>query len=248
MLESGQLTGDGVWSLDKFKCSLNTQKRVPEFVYKQLLNGTAKTTKKILQLEGRQDLIPNVRQFFNVTARQQLNRFMGAVVTPIDTCCHGDFWSNNIMFKYDKDGNVNGTVLVDFQLINYGHPAYDILYLLYISADSQFRADHMEECLQKYWDTLNPYIEKFAPKETHYSWENFQADLATYKTIGFVLATTLMPNVLSETQVEAGGIMALREMQRKQAAELEDENNNASKEIKRRVVGLVEELVRDKVI
>ena len=78
----------------------------------------------------------------------------------------------------------------------------------------------MEECLQKYWDTLNPYIEKFAPKDTKYSWEDFRADLNTYKTIGLVLATTLMPNVLSETQVEAGGIMALREMQRKQAAEL----------------------------
>ena len=139
LLEAGQLSGEGFWTLDKWKSSLNTQKRVPELVYKQLLNGTAKTTKKILELEGRQDLIPNVSQFFNVTARAQLNRFMGNVTTAIDTCCHGDFWSNNIMFKYDKDGNVNGAVLVDFQLINYGHPAYDILYLLYISSDSQFR-------------------------------------------------------------------------------------------------------------
>ena len=27
------------------------------------------------------------------------------------------------------------TILVDFQLINYGHPAYDVLYLLYLSSD-----------------------------------------------------------------------------------------------------------------
>ena len=86
------------------------------------------------------------------------------------------------------------------------------------------------------------------PKDTKYSWEDFRADLNTYKTIGLVLATTLMPNVLSETQVEAGGIMALREMQRKQAAELADTENIASKEIKRRVVGLVEELVKEKII
>ena len=98
-----------------------------------------KTTKRILKLEGREDLVPNITHFFNVTARDQLNEFMGNVSTPIDTCCHGDFWSNNIMFKYDKDGNVNGTVLVDFQLILYGNPLYDVLYLLYISADSQFR-------------------------------------------------------------------------------------------------------------
>jgi len=247
-LESGELAGDDVWTLDKFKSALDTQKRAPQFVYKQLLNGTAKTTKKILELEDRQDLIPNVRQFFNVTARQQLNRFMGNVVTPIDTCCHGDFWSNNIMFKYDQDGKVNGTILVDFQLINYGHPAYDVLYLLYLSTDSQFRSQHMEDCLHQYWETLNEYIEKFAPADTKYDWQDFQKDLTTYKTIGFVLATTLMPNVLSETQLEAGGLMAIREMQRKQAAELQDDENRASKEIRRRITGLVEELVREKII
>ena len=106
----------------------------------------------------------------------------------------------------------------------------------------------MEDCLNQYWETLNEYIAKFAPAETKYSKEDFLADLNTYKTIGLVLATTLMPNVLSETQVEAGGVMALREMQRKQAAELADTENTAAKEIKRRVVGLVEELVKEKII
>ena len=106
----------------------------------------------------------------------------------------------------------------------------------------------MEDCLHQYWETLNEYIEKFAPADTKYDWQDFQKDLTTYKTIGFVLATTLMPNVLSETQLEAGGLMAIREMQRKQAAELQDDENRASKEIRRRITGLVEELVREKII
>ena len=41
---------------------------------------------------------------------------------PIDTCCHGDFWSNNILFSYDEEGKVDDLILVDFQLLNYGHP------------------------------------------------------------------------------------------------------------------------------
>jgi len=247
MGEQGQL-GSHAWSSQKFKSALDTQKRPPAFVYKQLLNGTAKTVKRILELESKEELIPNVRNFFSVTARRQLNRFMGNVSTPIDTCCHGDFWSNNIMFKYNADGVVSETILVDFQLINYGHPAYDVMYLLYLSTDSQFRAAHMEECLQHYWTTLAQYITQFAPEETKYGWEEFQADIQTYKTIGFVLATTLLPNVLSDTQVEFGGLLALKEMQRKQAADLEDGENPASKEIRRRIVGLTEELVRDNVI
>jgi len=245
MSEQGQL-GSEAWSLEQFKSALDTQKRPPKFVYKQLLNGTAKTVKRILELEGKEDLIPNVRHFFSVTARRQLDRFMGNEL--IDTCCHGDFWSNNIMFKYDEDGKVSGTILVDFQLINYGHPAYDLMYLLYLSTDTQFRDQHMEQCLQHYWATLNQYITQFQPKGVKYEWTDFQADVQTYKTIGFVLATTLLPNVLSTTQLEPGGLLALKEMQRKQAAELEDGDNIASKEIKRRIVGLTEELVRDNVI
>jgi len=247
MSEQEQL-GSEAWSLEQFKSALDTQKRPPQFVYKQLLNGTAKTVRRILELEGKEDLIPNVRHFFSVTARRQLDRFMGNVTSLIDTCCHGDFWSNNIMFKYGEDGKVSGTILVDFQLINYGHPAYDLMYLLYLSTDTQFRDHHMEQCLQHYWATLNQYITQLAPKGFKYEWTDFQADVQTYKTIGFVLATTLLPNVLSTTQLEPGGLLALKEMQRKQAAELEDGDNIASKEIKRRIVGLTEELVRDNVI
>merc|ERR1719244_2284710 len=149
------------------------------------------------------------------------------------------------MYKYDETGAVTDTVLVDFQLINYGHPAYD---LLYISTDSEMRDQHMEQALTHYWETLHNYIQQFKPDTVKYDLSDFQSDIETYKTIGFVLATTLLPNVLSATQLEPGGLLALRDMQRKQAAELEDNNNSSSQEIKRRVVGLVEELVRDKVI
>jgi len=246
--EAGKLP-EGSWSVEKFKRALDTQKRVPKFIYKQLLNGTHKTVRRILQLEGKEELVENVDKFYGVTAIQQLDNFMGAVTTQIDTCLHGDFWSNNIMYKYDEvTGVVSDTVLVDFQLINYGHPAYDLLYILYISTDRQMRDQHMDQVMSYYWDTLSLYIKEFKPDHVKYDLSDFQADIETYKTIGFVLATTLLPNVLSATQVEPGGLLALRDMQRKQAAELEDSTNEASKEIKRRVVGLVEELVRDKVI
>jgi Ecdysteroid kinase-like family len=48
-------------------------------------------------------------------------------------------------------------VLVDFQLINYGHPAYDILYLLYLSADTAFRDAHMQEmCSAAFFAQYSP--------------------------------------------------------------------------------------------
>lgn len=114
---------------------LNTQKRPPRIIYKKLISGTRKTVLKILELEGKTEYKDRVRKFFNQTAIAQLNQFMGGVETQVDTCCHGDFWSNNIMFKYDDQNNVQSTMLIDFQLINYGHPAYDVLYLFYHSSD-----------------------------------------------------------------------------------------------------------------
>ena len=234
--EAGRL-GDQAWSLQQFQATLNTQKRVPKFMYNQLMNATHKTVRRILQLEGLDELIDRVDKFFNHSVRLQLDQLMGNVSSPIDTCCHGDFWSNNIMFKYDEAGNPAETILVDFQLINYGHPAYDVLYMMYISTDLEFRDAHMAECLSTYWNTLAVYLDRFMPKGVTYDEAAFHLDLKTYKTIAFVLATTLLPNVLSGSQVDAEGLLAIRDLQRKQAAELEDPENLNSKEIKRRIVG-----------
>jgi hypothetical protein len=59
-----------------------------------------------------------------------------------------------------------------------------------------------------------------------------------------------MPNVMSNTQVdlETNGLSALRELQRKQAQELEDDVNPSSIEIRRRILEMVEEFARDRVI
>ena len=244
---AGQL-GESAWTPAQFQAALNTQKRVPKFVYNQLMDGTAKTVRRILRLEGRQDITERVDKFFAVTVRQQLDTLLGNVSTPVDTCCHGDFWSNNIMFKADSEGRVVDTVIVDFQLINYGHPAYDVLYMFYISTDLEFRDQHMAACLDTYWDTLSLYLDQFKPKDLVYDKAAFLAHIQEYKTVAFVLATTLLPNVLSGSQLDPDGFLALREMQRKQAAELEDPANPNSREIKRRVVGLCEELTRDGVI
>ena len=240
--------GERAWSADQFQQALNTQKRVPKFVYKKLMAGTHQTVKRILQLEQREEMKDRVDKFFKVTVHQQLDKMMGNVISPIDTCCHGDFWSNNIMFKYDSDEKVTDTILVDFQTISYRHPAHDILYLLYISTDLEFRNAHMTECLDTYWNTLSTYLDQFKPKDVTYDKSDFLTDIKEYKTVAFVLATTLLPNVLSMSQLDAEGLLALRDMQRKQAAELEDPANSNSTEIKRRVVGLCEELTRDNII
>lgn len=34
------------------------------------------------------------------------------------------------MFAYDDDGAVKDLIIIDYQLVNYGHPAYDLVYFV----------------------------------------------------------------------------------------------------------------------
>ncbi len=51
------------------------------------------------------------------------------------------------------------------------------------------------------FNVLNYYLEKYGPEDLKYDWTEFLADIETYKSIVFVLASTLLPNVLSDIQV-----------------------------------------------
>ena len=69
-----------------------------------------------------------------------------------DTIVHGDFWSANILYKYDDDDNPERAILVDFQQIDLGNPCRDIFSFLYSSTDSSFRAKHLDNLLKKGWE------------------------------------------------------------------------------------------------
>ena len=77
-----------------------------------------------------------------------------------------------------------------------------MIYVLYLSLDLEFRNAHQSTLLAQYWDILKTYIEDSnAPSDLSYTWEDFDKDFQTYRRIGFVLACTCLPNVLSDTQV-----------------------------------------------
>lgn len=74
---------------------------------------------------------------------------------------HGDLWSNNIMFKYDDvTGDVEDTVLVDFQICYYGPPALDVTYCLYTSSHNDVAELDWEMLVQHYYDELRATLTK----------------------------------------------------------------------------------------
>ncbi len=72
----------------------------------------------------------------------------------VNVLTHGEFWNNNIVFKYDRYGRVLDAKLVDFQFCRWSSPALDII---------QFASTSMQfEIFEKYFDLLlEIYVETF---------------------------------------------------------------------------------------
>ncbi|XP_028136997.1 uncharacterized protein LOC114331589 [Diabrotica virgifera virgifera] len=57
--------------------------------------------------------------------------------SPYSVSVHGDSWSNNMMFKYNKSGDIEDIKLFDFQMAAVGSPVLDLTYSFYSGADEE---------------------------------------------------------------------------------------------------------------
>lgn len=68
---------------------------------------------------------------------------------------HGDSWCNNFMFQYNDEGQRDNTLLVDFQLVQYGSPAHDLLYFLLSSVQQEIRLKEFDFFIKFYHTELS---------------------------------------------------------------------------------------------
>ncbi|XP_034664613.1 uncharacterized protein LOC117898981 isoform X2 [Drosophila subobscura] len=67
---------------------------------------------------------------------------------------HGDCWSNNIMFNYKDNGEVDRTIFVDLQIGKWGSPAQDLWYLICTSASLDIKVKEFDHFIQIYHERL----------------------------------------------------------------------------------------------
>ncbi|XP_055609861.1 uncharacterized protein LOC129756854 isoform X2 [Uranotaenia lowii] len=67
---------------------------------------------------------------------------------------HGDFWCNNMMFKYGPDGQLHDSKLVDFQMCFYGSPVLDLHYAIFSSMRPEIRISKMNHLIRFYHEKL----------------------------------------------------------------------------------------------
>ncbi|KFB51820.1 AGAP003855-PA-like protein [Anopheles sinensis] len=88
---------------------------------------------------------------------------------------HGDFWTNNIMFKYQGNELVDA-IFVDFQNCVVGSPIIDLVYFLSSSPAYDVLQKHKDELVFTYHETLvlllqkMGYLKLFTPSRYHRSY------------------------------------------------------------------------------
>lgn len=74
--------------------------------------------------------------------------------------CHGDLWSNNIMFASDQNGQSVDAIFVDYQVSFVGPVVVDLANTLYSSSNKDMRADDWDALVQYYHGELLEMLRK----------------------------------------------------------------------------------------
>ncbi|XP_063225230.1 uncharacterized protein LOC134532595 [Bacillus rossius redtenbacheri] len=112
---------------------------------------------------------------------------------------HGDFWVNNMLFRYDEETkNLIEVCLIDLQMVKYASPAIDLHYFLSSSLADGIRDEHEDRLLECYHQTLVDTLESVGLNAGVYSIDDLKKDYADKAHVGFHLGVMVLGAVAAE--------------------------------------------------
>ncbi|XP_049812692.1 uncharacterized protein LOC126259745 [Schistocerca nitens] len=160
---------------------------------------------------------------------------------PLAVLCHGDCWTNNLLFRYGDDGAIVEVCLIDFQIARYASPALDISNLLYVCTTPEMRAQHGRQLLRDYHSSLVDTLRGLGCEQPSAEelWDMLEVEMRDCGRFGLGLALDMLPITTCET----GEMPRLREGGDSGAGAGPAWSYQCTEECARRMAGLVKELV-----
>ena len=113
----------------------------------------------------------------------------------------GDCWTNNILFHYPANSDKpDALAFVDFQLYQWARPAFELLYVFYISARLDVLQNDFETLLDYYLKVVQDTLKQLGIPPSTFTKEDLRADIDECLIYG--IFTTWAVHVI--TQAPAG--------------------------------------------
>jgi len=110
--------------------------------------------------------------------------------------CHGDCWSNNLLFRYENEKPVE-VCLVDLQVHGHSSVAADLQTLLTTSFDGPTRKRELHNLLSLYYSELENCA-KLSTTKLKFSKEELHEEYKAKNMYGLTMALISMPIILAE--------------------------------------------------
>lgn len=109
---------------------------------------------------------------------------------------HGDFWVNNMMFKYDANSKPIQHIFVDFQVAIYTTPAVDLQYFLHTSLSEDVYMNHKDALLDDYLHTLASTMKQLKCKTPPPTKDDIKRCMKERAIYGLISSVTVLPVLL----------------------------------------------------
>lgn len=120
---------------------------------------------------------------------------------PMAVICHGDFWINNMLFKYNKENIVEEIRFVDLQVTRYASPVTDILLFIYTSTEKGLTRHYYDNLIEVYHKELTKTISENASNTPLISLKQLLDDIEAHALFSFLMVLLLLPAVTADNTV-----------------------------------------------
>ncbi|XP_071867676.1 uncharacterized protein isoform X1 [Bombus fervidus] len=109
---------------------------------------------------------------------------------------HGDAWTNNMMFRYDKNDKPIDHIFVDFQISVYTSPAIDLLYFLNTSINEEISNNGTDSLVEEYQRTLVATMKKIGCKTQPPTLKEIKKYMSDRLVYGMISSMNTLPFAL----------------------------------------------------